>query len=72
MSTETLVVGGGESARAALKFQLTQGVVVKGALSGIFGVLSIYFLAAGRKNNDPGKLFWAAFFGLAAFLVYCL
>ena len=53
-------------------FQFTQAVVARAVLSLLFASMAFYYLHTGRRNNDPGRLIWAAAFGVLTLLVWCV
>ena len=55
-----------------LSFNLTEAVAAKAVVSLIFGAVSFYYLHTGRREQEPGRLLWAAVFGAMTLLVLCL
>ncbi|MBI3299273.1 MAG: hypothetical protein HYZ75_13980 [Elusimicrobia bacterium] len=55
-----------------LGMQLSQAVVGKAVLSMLFATMAFYYLHTGRRHNDPGRLVWAAAFGILTVLVWCV
>lgn len=57
---------------ATLGFHLTQAVVAKLVFALLLASMSFYYLHTGRRNNDPGRLMWAAVFGILTLLALAL
>lgn len=64
------VESGGPGAKLGMK--LTQAVVAKAVFASLLAAMAFYYLHTGRRNNDPGRLFWAAVFGVLTLLVLAL
>lgn len=62
--------GGGSGAN--LGFQPTQAVVAKGVFASLLAAMAFYYLHTGRRSNDPGRLLWAAVFGMLTLLALAL
>lgn len=62
----------GAGTGAKLGFQLTQAVVAKAVFAMLLGAMAFYYLHTGRRNNDPGRLFWAAVFGVLTIVALAL
>lgn len=57
---------------ATLAFHLTQAVVAKMVFALLLAAMAFYYLHTGRRNNDPGRLMWAAIFGMLTLLALAL
>ncbi|MFA6029378.1 MAG: hypothetical protein WC969_05970 [Elusimicrobiota bacterium] len=55
---------------ARLVFHPTPDAFAKALAGLILAALSVYFLRVGRRDNDAGRLFWAAVCGLATLGVF--
>ncbi|MDE2293361.1 MAG: hypothetical protein KGL53_14865 [Elusimicrobia bacterium] len=53
----------------SLASRLDQGVVTRVVAGLVLASVALYYLATGRERNEPGRLAWAAVFGLLALLV---
>lgn len=53
-----------DAPQARLGAHLTQAAVGKLVLASIMAAVCFYYLHTGRRNNDPGQLFWAAAFAV--------
>lgn len=57
---------------ATLGFHLTQAVVAKLVFALLLAAMSFYYLHTGRRHNDPGRLMWAAVFGVLTLVALAL
>ncbi|MBI2363099.1 MAG: hypothetical protein HYV15_06925 [Elusimicrobia bacterium] len=55
-----------------VSFNLTEAVAAKAVVSLIFAAVSFYYLHTGRRENEPGRLLWAAVFGAMTLLALCV
>lgn len=55
---------------ARLVFHPTPDAFPKALIGLVLAALSVYFLRVGRRDNDAGRLFWAAVCGLATLGVF--
>lgn len=64
--------GAGDGVAAKLGFQMSQAVVTKGVFAMLLAAMAFYYLHTGRRNSDPGRLLWAAVFGMLTLLALAL
>lgn len=64
--------GAADGMGAKLGFQLTQAVIAQGVFAMLLAAMAFYYLHTGRRYNDPGRLMWAAVFGMLMLLTLAL
>lgn len=65
LSRKTSAAGG-----PGLGFHITTGLILKSGFSLILSVFGFYFLAYGKKNQEPEKMLWGAVLIVASFLIF--
>jgi len=55
---------------SGLGFHITTGLIVKSGFSLILSVVGFYFLAYGKKNQEPEKMLWGAVLIVASFIIF--
>ncbi len=65
-----LLSGAPPTASSPLGFHITTGLILKSGLSLMLSVVGFYFLAYGKKNQEPEKMLWGAALIVASFLIF--
>ena len=55
---------------SGLGFHITTGLILKSGLSLMLSVVGFYFLAYGKKNQEPEKMLWGAALIVVSFLIF--
>ncbi|MDE1976589.1 MAG: hypothetical protein KGI84_04955 [Elusimicrobia bacterium] len=65
-----LLSGTPSTAGSPLGFHVTTGLILKSGISLMLSVVGFYFLAYGKKNQEPEKMLWGAALILVSFLIF--
>ncbi|MHB2025801.1 MAG: hypothetical protein ACYCPQ_04065 [Elusimicrobiota bacterium] len=58
------------SSAPSLGFHFGPGVIIKLVFSTILSLLGAYYLASGKKNQEPSRMIWGAVLILASFMIF--